>query len=82
MYLLQRGHFALAMGWAITLYEDCSQMSPPVKESVIAEREAGAVGKTLSCSHEQPCVVVQESVWNGFLTFQVNQKGPFYDVCI
>lgn len=46
VYLLQRGHFALAMGWAITLYEDCSQMSPPVKESVIAEREAEAVGKT------------------------------------
>lgn len=46
VYLLQRGHFALAMGRAITLYEDCSQMSPPVKESVIDEREAGAVGET------------------------------------
>lgn len=46
VYLLQRGHFALAMGRAITLYEDCSQMSPPVKERVIAEREAVAVGKT------------------------------------
>lgn len=25
---------------------------------------------------------MQEPVWNGSLTFQVNQKGPFYDVCI
>lgn len=80
MYRLQRGHLALAMGRAITLYEDCSQMSPPGKENGIAEREAGAVGK--NSSHKQPCVVVQVPVWSGSLTFQVNQKGPFYDVCI
>lgn len=31
VYLLQRGHFALATGRAITLYEDSSRISPPSK---------------------------------------------------
>lgn len=37
VYLLQRGHFALVTGRAITLYEDSSRISPPVKENIIAE---------------------------------------------
>lgn len=34
VYLLQRGHFALAVGRAMTLYEDSSRISPPVKGNI------------------------------------------------
>lgn len=97
VYLLQRGHFALAVGRAITLYEDSSRISPPVKKKkkrlLVRSLSAGVV-RVFSSTHEvnnqigsssekiQMLLSREKHTWNSSLTFQVNQKGPFDNVCI